>query len=98
VEMLLLKPGGGGEAVLLGQDISAGMRVQRAVAGGIWQGSRLAPGGKFALLGTTMAPGFDPADFEIGKRAELSAEYPAYAPLIALLTRWPRFSKNLRTD
>jgi predicted cupin superfamily sugar epimerase len=87
VEMLLLKPGGGGEAVLLGQDISAGMRLQHAVAGGVWQGSRLTPGGKFALLGTTMAPGFDPADYEVGQRAELSAEFPAYAPLIALLTR-----------
>jgi hypothetical protein len=34
-----------------------------------------------------MAPGFDPADFEIGKRQELSATYPPYAPLIALLSR-----------
>jgi len=38
-------------------------------------------------MGTTMAPGFDPADFELGKREELSAAYPAYAPLIAMLTR-----------
>ena len=87
VEMLLLKPDGSGQAVLLGQDISAGMRVQHTVAGGTWQGSRLIPGGKFALLGTTMAPGFDPADYEVGKRQELSAAYPPYAPLITLLTR-----------
>jgi predicted cupin superfamily sugar epimerase len=38
-------------------------------------------------MGTTMAPGFDPVDFELGKREELSAKYPAYAPLIAMLTR-----------
>jgi predicted cupin superfamily sugar epimerase len=87
VEMLLLKPDGSGQAVLLGQDISAGMRLQYTVAGGTWQGSRLIPGGKFALLGTTMSPGFDPADYEVGKREELSAAYPHYAPLIALLTR-----------
>jgi uncharacterized protein len=87
VEMLLLKPDGSGHAVLLGQDISAGMRLQHTVVGGTWQGSRLAPGGKFALLGTTMAPGFDPADYEAGKRQELSAAYPSYAPLIAFLTR-----------
>jgi len=87
VEMLLLKPDGTGQAVLLGPDISAGMRLQHTVAGGTWQGSRLIPGGEFALLGTTMAPGFDPADFEIGDRQELSAAYPPYAPLIALLTR-----------
>jgi predicted cupin superfamily sugar epimerase len=87
VEMLLLKPDGCAEAVLLGQDIMAGMRVQHAVAGGTWQGSRLAPGGKYALMGTTMAPGFDPQDFEPGKRDELSTQYPNYAPLIAFLTR-----------
>ena len=87
VEMLLLKPDGTVETVLLGQNISAGMRVQHAVAGGTWQGSRLAPGGKFALLGTTMAPGFDPKEYEPGKRDALSAQYPAYAPLIAFLTK-----------
>ena len=87
VEMLQLKPDGSGAAILLGQNITVGMRLQHTVPGGAWQGSRLAPGGKFALLGTTMSPGFDPADFELGNRAELSARYPAYAPLITMLTR-----------
>jgi len=87
VEMLKLKPDGSAEALLLGQNIAAGMRVQQLVCGGTWHGSRLAPGGKFALMGTTMAPGFDPADFELGDREKLSAAYPAYAPLIAMLTR-----------
>lgn len=86
-EMLILKPDGTGEALLIGQNITSGMRLQQIVPGGAWQGSRLAPGGKFALLGTTMAPGFDPADFELGARDELSARYPAYAELIAVLTR-----------
>jgi len=87
VEMLMLKPDGAAEAILLGQDLLAGMRLQHVVAGGTWQGSRLAPGGKFALMGTTMSPGFDAADFEPGQRNVLSAQYPNYAPLIAFLTR-----------
>jgi uncharacterized protein len=87
VEMLMLKPDGAAEAILLGQDLLAGMRLQHVVAGGTWQGSRLAPGGKFALMGTTMSPGFDAADFELGQRNVLSAQYPNYAPLIAFLTR-----------
>ena len=86
-EMLILKPGGTGETLLMGQDIVSGMRLQHVVPGGAWQGSRLVPGGKFALLGTTMAPGFDPADFELGAREVLSARFPAYAELIAVLTR-----------
>lgn len=86
VEMLLLKHDGSAEAILVGSDISAGMRLQHVVTGGTWQGARLAPGGQFALMGTTMAPGFDPADFELGNRDQLAAEYPAYSPLIAMLT------------
>jgi uncharacterized protein len=87
VEMLMLKPDGSAEALLLGQNVLSGMRVQHTVPGGTWQGSRLAPGGKFALMGTTMAPGFDQQDYEPGKRDTLSAQYPAYAPLITFLTR-----------
>jgi predicted cupin superfamily sugar epimerase len=86
VEMLMLKPDRTAEAVLLGQDIIAGMRLQHVVPGGTWQGSRLAPGGKYALMGTTMAPGFDSQDYEAGKRDELIALYPKYAPLIGFLT------------
>ena len=87
VEMLVLKPDGTAEAILLGQGIASGMRLQHVVPAGAWQGSRLAPGGKYALMGTTMGPGFDPQDYEPGKREELSARYAAYAPLIAFLTR-----------
>jgi uncharacterized protein len=87
IEMLLLKPDRSGAAILLGSDISAGMHLQHVVPGGTWQGSRLAPGGHFALLGTTMAPGFAREDYEHGSREMLSAKYPPYAPLITLLTR-----------
>jgi predicted cupin superfamily sugar epimerase len=87
VEMIQLKPNGTGEAVLLGQNIASGMRLQHVVPGGTWQGSRLTPGGKFALMGTTMAPGFDPQDYDAGKRAELIAQYPQYSALITWLTR-----------
>jgi predicted cupin superfamily sugar epimerase len=47
----------------------------------------LVPGGSFALLGTTMAPGFDFADFELGDRARLAADYPAFAEWVRQLTR-----------
>jgi predicted cupin superfamily sugar epimerase len=87
VEMLQLNPDGTGEPILIGPKIESGMRLQHTVRGGCWQGSRVAPGGKFALLGTTMAPGFDPADFELGGREQLSKSYPPYAALIALLCR-----------
>jgi hypothetical protein len=86
-EMLLLNPDCTSESVIMGQDIASGMRLQYVVPGGTWQGGRLAAGGKFALMGTTMSPGFDPADFELGQRTELTAHYPNRAALIAMLTR-----------
>lgn len=87
VEMLLLSPDGQSEVVVLGQDLEAGQRVQVIVPRGVWQGSRLQAGGCFALMGTTMAPAWDPTDFELGARDELIRQYPDRADLIRALTR-----------
>ena len=89
VEMLLLHPDGRSEEVRLGPDVLGGERVQLVVPRGVWQGSRLMAGGAFALLGTTMAPGFDPADYEGGDRQRLIDAYPGAAVLIHALTRVP---------
>jgi predicted cupin superfamily sugar epimerase len=87
VEMLLLEPGARGRRVTLGIDLAAGMRPQVVVPAGVWQGSRLAPDGRVALLGTTMAPGFDPADFDSGDAVELSAGWPEFGDAIAARSR-----------
>ena len=87
VTMLFLHPDGGTEVITLGQDIRARQRVQVVAPRESWQGSFLQPGGAFALMGTTMAPGFDPADFEIGDRQALVRAYPDQRPLIKRLTR-----------
>ncbi len=87
VELTLLLPGGEAQTVTLGQDLIAGQHVQFAAPAGVWQGSRLTPGGNFALLGTTMAPGFTDDDFEPARRADLLAEYPQHAEFIRQLTR-----------
>jgi len=87
VEMLLLFPDGGGRRVVLGQEILQGQQVQVVAPAGVWQGSRLVPGGRFALLGTTMAPGFDATDYVGGHREEMQSRYPDQAELIRALTR-----------
>ena len=85
-EMLLLFPGGrAAEEPILGPDLAAGMKVQQIVPPGTWQGARLRPGGRWALLGTTVSPGFEPADFELGDPAALAREYPAQAARIRAL-------------
>ena len=87
VDLLLLLPDGRGDIITLGQDLEAGMRLQAVAPGGAWQGSRLRDGGRFALLGTTMAPGFAFEDFELGDREVLLQAYPSFADRIEILTR-----------
>jgi uncharacterized protein len=86
VEMLQLMPDGSGKVIVLGQDIASGMRLQYTVPGGAWQGSRVRQGGEYALLGTTMAPGFEYEDYETGPRHELLERFPKHIQLIEALT------------
>jgi predicted cupin superfamily sugar epimerase len=87
VTMLQLHDDDRGETITLGQDILAGQQLQVVVARGIWQGMLLNDGGRFALLSTTVSPGFDFADFEVGTRAALTRQYPSSAAMIERLTR-----------
>jgi predicted cupin superfamily sugar epimerase len=87
VELLCLREDGSGEVLTIGIDLDHGMRPQVAVPHGVWQGSRLRPGGKFALLGTTVTPGFEFADFELADRELLSRNYPNFSQMIRELTR-----------
>jgi uncharacterized protein len=84
--ILMLHPDGQGETAILGADVLAGERPQVVVPKGVWQGLFLNPGGQFALLGTTVAPGFEFADFELGSRESLIRQYPAFGRWIERLT------------
>ncbi|MEV6522022.1 cupin domain-containing protein [Longispora sp. NPDC051575] len=83
LELLLLHPDGTDEL----RNLAPGGDVQVVVPAGTWMGARVAPGGRWSLCGTTMAPGFVPADYEGGDRAALTAAHPARAALIGALTR-----------
>lgn len=87
VEMLQLYPDGRFALLTLGQDLSAGQEVQVVVPAGVWQGTRLLGDGKVALLGCTVTPGFDFADYRNAGYAELVARWPSQAERIRALTR-----------
>ena len=87
VEMLQLWPDGSGRILILGSDILNGMEPQVIVPRGVWQGARLIKDGKFALLGTTVSPGFEFADYESGQRDQLVNFYPQFQELITALTK-----------
>lgn len=100
VNMLQLDPKNGqSREWQLGPDVLAGQHPQVIVPGGVWQGCMLADAragddgmadagvaDDWALMGATMAPGFDLADFERGQREVLSAMFPEQAEQIILLT------------
>lgn len=60
---------------------------QAVVKAGCWFASRVKDAAGFALVGCTVAPGFDFADFELAVRSELVATYPQHRKLIEELTR-----------
>ncbi|MFA7340057.1 MAG: cupin domain-containing protein [Candidatus Obscuribacterales bacterium] len=86
VEMLQLFEDGSSKVVKLGQNLAAGEKLQVVLPTGVWFGSRLLAGGTYALMGTTVAPGFDFADYERGNRAELIAKFSQSAESAELTT------------
>jgi len=82
VELLQLFPDGSSDIVVLGPEPFRGMKFQHVVPAGVWQGSRLLSGGRYALLGTTMAPGFEFQDFVKGDASTLTSAYPDRAAMI----------------
>jgi uncharacterized protein len=87
VEMLQLYPDGRSAVFTLGPDLAAGQHVQLVVPAGVWQGTRLLGGGKVALLGCTVTPGFDYADYRNSNCAELGSKWPDQADRIRALTK-----------
>jgi len=84
-----LWPDGSGRIITLGSNLLQGMRPQVVVPQGVWQGASLLPGGRFALLGTTVSPGFEFSDYEAGQRESLAEAYPHFRHAIISLTRGP---------
>jgi predicted cupin superfamily sugar epimerase len=81
----VIAPDGGYRRILLGNSPERGECFQAVVPAGCWFGAE--PSGSYTLVGCTVAPGFDFADFEMAGRAGLTACHPQHAALIARLTR-----------
>lgn len=86
VELVELKPDGSMEKTILGNDILHGEQLQHLVPDGTWQGSHLAEGGSWALMGTTMCPGYRAEEYEHGDAETLLRMYPSAEEEIRKLT------------
>ncbi len=87
LEVLELADNGELRSTRLGPDLRQGEVFQHVVPAHTWFASRVAAGGAFSLVGCTVAPGFDFADFSMADRAALVAEFPQHRQTITELTR-----------
>lgn len=82
-----LSPQGQLSQVRLGSDPTQGRMFQAVIPAGHWLGAHLDVPQSYALVGCTMAPGFDFADFELAQREQLAQQFPQHRDLIERLTR-----------
>ena len=85
----VIEPQGHYREIRLGRDLDRGEAPQAVVPAGCWFGASL-PGKDerdYALVGCTVAPGFDFTDFEMAQREELVEAYAQHKNIIEKLTR-----------
>jgi predicted cupin superfamily sugar epimerase len=87
LEVLELKATGELRCTRLGPDLLQGEVHQHVVRANTWFASRVAAGGAFSLVGCSVAPGFDFADFCLADRETLLASFPQQDRIITALTR-----------
>lgn len=85
VHMLL--PNGTLQTIHLGNNLQAGEQLQYVVPANVWFASEPAARSSFSLVGCTVSPGFDFADFEMGERQQLIEAFPQHEEIIERLTR-----------
>ncbi len=90
LEIFVISPTGELTLIRLGNKLEQGEVFQAVVPAGCWFGSK--PAGTtaeetaFSLVGCTVAPGFDFADFELADQATLLAQFPQHKAVIERLT------------
>ncbi len=89
VEMIQINEAGKLTRYTLGSDFFNGETPQVAVRRGTWQALRLIQGGAWALMGTTVSPGFEFSDFELGDREKMLKQFPQHSNDILKFSREP---------
>ncbi len=85
-ELDATEPDSDARVTRLGKDLSRGEVPQHLVPAGRWFGAAPAAGSPYALVGCTVAPGFEFSKFELGRRDALLARFPAAADIVTRLT------------
>ena len=84
-----IDPAGNYSTVKLGRNVEAGEDLVAVVKTGWLFGATVNDSSSYALVGCTVAPGFDFADLEMPSRKQLLEQYPQHRDIIGKLTRSP---------
>ena len=87
LRVVSLSPDGMRHDYRLGSSLETGQTLQAVVPALHWFGAYVDAAEGWSLVGCTVAPGFDFADFEIGSRDALRKLYPEHDELVRKLTR-----------
>ncbi|ROM94445.1 cupin domain-containing protein [Pseudomonas brassicacearum] len=88
IQYFLIYPDGALKTVVMGNDVTAGQRLQLHVPGGVWKASQLMDGpAAYGLISEAVSPGFDLADMQLGSRCKLSELFPEHSILFEQLAR-----------
>jgi predicted cupin superfamily sugar epimerase len=83
LELHTLNEEGEHQTLRLGPEIAQGQRPQALVAASVWQAARPLSGPQgYCLVGCTVAPGFEFADFEMPSTSELILRFPQHESLL----------------
>ena len=87
VVLYVIDEGGKLNKILLGRNIEKGESLQTVIKYNSWFAAELSDKTSCAIIGCTVAPGFDFNDFEVGKRDELLKTFPQLRELIYRLAK-----------
>lgn len=84
--LYIINPDGELKQIQLGNRFENGEHFQVIVEANQWFAAKVNQPNSYALVGCTVAPGFDFSDFELANRKELISQYPHHQKLITQLT------------
>lgn len=87
IELTMISEDGVLTTVHIGNDILLDQVPQIVVPKNYWFAARVIKSNSFALVGCTVAPGFDFKDFILAPRKILTEKFPQHSTIIKTLTR-----------
>ncbi|MCB0278509.1 MAG: cupin domain-containing protein [Calditrichaeota bacterium] len=87
IQLHEISPQGEYRSILIGPDLKKNHQYQYVVPANHWFAAVVSEATSYALVGCTVSPGFDFADFELVDRSELIREFPQHTDLICKFTR-----------